>query len=373
MAIGGAQRLLLDQAEWFQIHGHRVVAAFFYDRDGLQQSWQNKSSYRFYNLEAFKPGAGSEQNMVNFLKGLRRLWRLLRKEHFDVVESFTLHSNIPGMILAWAAGVPVRIATHHGKVENVSPWLEKIHLLVIKMAASVIIAVSSEVSDHLNHSGIDPRRIILIPNGIKLSIPSQKEKDNLRKELSLRKDQLVLISVGRLVYQKAHNVLVNAMKLIAVQKPGIVLYIAGEGPLRGELEQQIGDLGLSNQIYLLGNRNDVPVLLSISDIYVLPSRWEGLSMALLEAMGMGLPIAATQVEGVTEVLKQNIQWLLVPAEDAGALADALLRLINDAPLRIEMGSQARRRIEESYTTDIMCEKYLKVMVDFWQGNAGGKS
>ena len=84
-------------------------------------------------------------------------------------------------------------------------------------------------------------------------------------------------------------------------------------------------------------------------------------MALLEAMGSGLPVVATQVEGVNEVLQQNIQGLLVPPDDTEALTEALLKLINNSELRMKLGREARKRIEESYTTDLMCEKYLKAM------------
>ena len=364
MAVGGAQRVLLDQADWFHAQGHRVAAAFFYDRDGLHQSWQKGRSYPLHNLEAFRPGAGPLNQMTYFLRGLRSLWRLLRIEHFDVIETFTLHSNIPGMVLSWLAGVPVRMATHHGKVGNVSPWQEKLHLLVIGKFASIIVAVSTEVRDRLTLAGIASQRIIMIPNGIRISITSRTEGTKLRKSLGLRRSQIVLISVGRLVYQKAHSVLVNAMQVIVAQQQQVVLYIAGEGPLRHDLEQQIETLGLGNQIYLLGNRSDVAALLSISDIFVLPSRWEGLPMALLEAMGTGMPVVATQVEGVNEVLKQNIHGFLVPPEDSDALVRALLELINHPQLRIKMGREGRKRIEESYTSDIMCEKYLNVMLDY---------
>jgi len=182
----------------------------------------------------------------------------------------------------------------------------------------------------------------------------------------LRKDQIVLISIGRLVYQKAHMFLVRAMQAIRPERPEVVLYIAGEGPLHSELEHQIDDLKLSQQVYLLGNRNDVPALLSVADIFVLPSRWEGLSMAMLEAMGAGLPVVATEVEGMGEVIQQNIQGLLIPPEDADALAGALLELIKHPALRNKMGLEARKRIEESYTTELMCEKYLKVMLEYFQ-------
>jgi glycosyltransferase involved in cell wall biosynthesis len=363
MAVGGAQRVLLDQADWFHAQGHRVVVAFLYDRDGLHESWQAPRSYPVYDLGALRPGTGILRQWIDLAGGLWRLWQLLRREQPHVIETFTFDSNIPGMMLSWLAGVPLRVATHHGKVGNVSRLQEYLHLIIAKLTASVVVAVSSQVRDELVAQGLDARKVVVIPNGVHLQIPKATLKDGIAHELGIRTGTTVLLSIGRLVYQKAHNVLVEAMRTVAVQAPRTALYIAGEGQLRAELEVQLRHAQLEENVRLLGNRADVPELLALSDIFVLPSRWEGLPIALLEAMGAGLPVVATNVEGVDEVVQDGVQGLLVSPDDAAALADALLQLIVDEPLRKRMGELGRTRIQVHYTTNIMCEKYLKMMSD----------
>src|ERR1700690_2060063 len=131
MAVGGAQRVLLDQASWFEANGHRVTAVFFYDKLGLHGRWQAESGFPIYNLEAYNPNANSFRNFFLLLRGLFRYWILLRREHFDVVETFTPDSNLLGLPPAWLAGVPVRVATHHGMLKDVPRWREKTHTWII--------------------------------------------------------------------------------------------------------------------------------------------------------------------------------------------------------------------------------------------------
>jgi glycosyltransferase involved in cell wall biosynthesis len=167
--------------------------------------------------------------------------------------------------------------------------------------------------------------------------------------------------VGRLVYQKGHEYLVQAMQTLARQFPTLQAVICGEGPLRGQLEAQVGRLGLEKSVHLLGNRLDIGRCLSAADIFVLPSRWEGLPVALLEAMDAGLPVVATRVEGVEEVVEDGEQGVLVPPEDARVLADSIGQLVLEPDRRARMGAAARARIRATYTTDIMCEKYLSLI------------
>ncbi len=363
MAIGGAQRVLLDQADWFHAHGYRVVVAFLYDRDHLHERWKATSAYPVYDLEAYKPGSGLPRQTLDLLGAMIRLWRLLLRERFDVIETFTFDSNIPGMILSWLAGVPLRIATHHGKVGNVSRLQEKLHLIIAKLTASVIVAVSSQVCKDLVAAGLDARKIVVIPNGVTASVPNEPARTKVQREFDADQGKIVLLSIGRLVYQKAHNVLIDAMRIVRAKATNVVLYIAGEGQLRKPLEAQIREAELGECVHLLGNRIDIPELFTLTDIFVLPSRWEGLPMALLEAMDAALPVVATKVEGVDEVVENDVQGLLVPPEDAPALAQAILRLVKDRALRKKMGVLARKRVQAHYTTDVMCQQYLQIMTD----------
>jgi glycosyltransferase involved in cell wall biosynthesis len=362
MALGGAQRLLLDQARWFHAHGHAVSAVFLYDKQGLEREWSRGLGFPLLTLSRFGASRSLVRNAGELVMGLFRLWRLLRRGKFDIVESFTYDSNLLALPLAWLAGVPVRIATHHGIIEGFPRLIERLHAgLVNAGVASILVNVSRKVLEQAAGTGIRRERMTVIPNGIPSSDGGVGNGRATRAELGIGDEDVLVLSVGRLVYQKGHEYLIEAMRSILRDFPRVKAVICGEGPLRRQLEAQIDRLGVAASVRLPGNRMDIDRFLRTADIFVLPSRWEGLPVALLEAMDSGLPVVATRVEGVEEVIQNSAQGLLVPPEDARALADSLKGLIADRELRESMGKGARARVRESYTIDIMCEKYLSLM------------
>jgi glycosyltransferase involved in cell wall biosynthesis len=137
--------------------------------------------------------------------------------------------------------------------------------------------------------------------------------------------------------------------------------ICGEGFLRSDLEAQIKTLGLEHSVKLLGQFDTITPFLAAADVFVLPSRWEGLPIALLEAMSLGLPIVATRVEGVDEAVLDHVHGLLVPVGDAAALSEAILQLLRDPQMSCELGGAAKRRVVDSYSIDRMGERYLSLM------------
>jgi glycosyltransferase involved in cell wall biosynthesis len=370
MAIGGAQRVLLDQARWFREHGHLVTAVFFYDKEGLHSAWQEAMGMPLLTMTRLRDqGVFSKARAL--VQGLVRLWSLLRREHFDVIETFTYDSNLLALPLAWLAGVPVRIATHHGMIEGFPRRLERLHSWLVNVGvATILVSVSTKALEQAARSGAKRERMIVIPNGIVTASSDHSGGNGIRHELGLAQEDVLLLSVGRLVYQKGHEFLVGAMPAILGRHPRAKAVICGEGALRGALQAQIAELRLENSVFLTGNRPDIQGFFNAADIFVLPSRWEGLPVALLEAMAVGLPVVATHVEGVEEVVQNRSQGLLVPPGNAEALATALIELIGRGEGRRRMGEAARRRIEESYTVDIMCGGYLLIMSQLMDAHSG---
>jgi glycosyltransferase involved in cell wall biosynthesis len=362
MAVGGAQKVLLDQAGWFHARGHRVTAAFFYDRDSLRERWQAEFPFPVFSLSDFHKGRSSLQNGLSILGGLGQLWKLLRRERFDVIETFTHDSNTLALPLAWAAGTPVRIASHHGIVAGIRPWREKIHAwLINRGAAQRIVAVTALTRRKLLEEGIEAERVVVIPNGIAPVKVEGVDKTEVRKKAGIGADDPFLLAVGRLVPSKAHHILIEAMPLVLERFPNAKAGVCGDGPLRGALETQIQSLGLENAVKLLGQSDHVAQFLASADVFVMPSLWEGLPIALLEAMSAGLPVAATKVEGVEEVVEEGRHGFLAPPGDKEAFAEALLRLLQDPPARRRMGEAARRKALEEYTAERMCREYLALM------------
>jgi len=363
IATGGAQKVLLDQAHWFHAHGHKVMVAFFYDRDGYYQKWRDSSPFPVINLNAFEKKRGMLQNGLSIVQGLWRLWVLLRREKFDVIETFTHDSNTLALPLAWAARVPIRIATHHGIVAGIPRWRENLHAWMINSNfAQHIVAVSGMTRQKLLDEGIQVQRIVVIQNGIAPLPLEGVNRSEVRKEAGMEADDLVLLAVGRLVYSKAHEILIAAMPTVLQKFPNAKVGICGDGVLRTKLEAQIEALGLSASVKLLGESDHVAKFLASADVFVLPSLWEGLPIALLEAMSAGLPVISTKVEGVEEVIVEGENGLLVPIGNSAALADAITQLLADPQLRRKMGAASKAKVLEFYTVDRMCEQYLKLML-----------
>jgi L-malate glycosyltransferase len=360
MATGGAQKVLLDQAKWFHQRGHKVVVAFFYDKENFHARWQAAYDFPIIDLKTFK---GGKVNGLLLMNGLLSLWRLIRRERIEVMETFTHDSNILGLPVGWLAGVPVRLATHHGVIDGFSRARQRIHSFIVNHIAHLIIAVSSKTEGQAIQEGIKRENIVVIQNGIEPVSLEAVNRPGVRKETGMGPADIFLVSVGRLVYQKAHQVLVSAMPLVLKEFPHVKLGICGDGILRPQLESQIEELGLSQNVKLLGKWENVARFLSIADIFVLPSRWEGLPIALLEAMSVGLPVVATTVEGVDEVIVDGEHGILVPVEDVNALAQAILQLLREPETRKKMGSASQARVQELYSIDRMAGRYLTLMFE----------
>ena len=183
-----------------------------------------------------------------------------------------------------------------------------------------------------------------------------------RDELGLSNDALLVLTVGRVATQKGHTYLLDAIPKVKQAVPQAAFFIAGDGHLRAELEGKAVDVCLGEALTFLGNRADVPELLAAADIFVLSSLWEGLPLALLEAMYMGLPVVSTQVEGVVDVVIEGETGYLVPVADADALADAFVKLLQDENGRQRLGAAGKKLVENNYTDDKMCLLYEQIFI-----------
>lgn len=362
IAAGGAQKILLDQAHWFNERGHKVITAFFYDRDGLYEAWRRAFSFPIIDFNAFKKGASAFGKGFLLFRGVWRLWALLVRDKFDVVITYTQDSNLIGLPLAWAAGVPVRIGTQLGGIHGTPKWREKAHALLVNIGlAQTLIAASKGTRENAVHEGVSPDRIVVIPNGARPFLVDPLDRNSTRQSLGLSDDEVFLLSIGRLVYEKGHEFLVLAMADIIREFPKAKAGICGSGPLKDFLSSLISHHGLEEHVRLLDQQEEILPLLAAADVFVLPSRVEGLSIALLEGMIAELPVVATCVEGVEEVIENGANGLLVPLEDPKALSNAIIQLLKDPRKRQEMGAAARVRVLQEYTSDQMNEKYFQII------------
>lgn len=273
--------------------------------------------------------------------GLLELVRLCRRERPDVVHANSSKAGVLGRIAARIAGIPARVFTVHGwafaQYEGAASaaylWLDR---LVRPLTTRFVC-----VSERTRTLGIEARtcaagRTVVIPNAVDVARAP-------RAALTGRPPRVV--TVGRLKEPKDFVGLVHALGRSGMPFRAVVI---GDGPDRPLVEEAIRNARVQDRVELLGEREDVPAQLAASDVFVLSSRSEGMPISVLEAMAAGLPIVASAVGGIPELVEDGVSGLLVEAGDVDALAAALRRVLGDTELRERLGAAARARAEERF-------------------------
>jgi glycosyltransferase involved in cell wall biosynthesis len=207
--------------------------------------------------------------------------------------------------------------------------------------------------------GVAAERMSTVPNGIRPRGPGAG-RSAARAALGLDPDQPVVLTVGRLTVMKGHRYLLDAVPGLARLVPDVAVVVLGTGHLQAELAAQAEALGVADRVHLAGHRPDARMLLDAADVFVLPSRHEGMPLVLLEAMDAGLPVVATRVIGSEEVVVDGETGLLVRPRDPAALEAALARLLADDDLRERYGRAGRARFVEGFTSARMAADTLAV-------------
>jgi glycosyltransferase involved in cell wall biosynthesis len=256
-----------------------------------------------------------------------------------------------GTQAAREAGVPVIISTEH--LPYVLPYDSATVLkMEINRLVDRIITVSAEARrSHLAAGLARPEQVVTIPNGIDANAFGSRDATahaHLRRELGLAPTAPIVGTVARLSEQKGHRYLLDAWPQVRAAVPDAQQLLAGDGPLRGELEQQAAALGVAESIHFLGTRADVPALLGLITVAVLPSLFEGMPLFVLEAMAAGRPVVGTRVCGASEVIADGETGLLVPPQDPAALAAAVISLLGAPAKAARMGHAGRVRLLRHY-------------------------
>jgi glycosyltransferase involved in cell wall biosynthesis len=223
------------------------------------------------------------------------------------------------------------------------------------------IVVSEALKETLiTHYRISPYKAIKIYNGIELSEyhpdDSGEHFKRIRKELNIGEDTPVIGAVGRMVWQKGFEYLVESIPEIIQACPSSKILIVGDGPLREKLETFSKERRIKDNVIFAGFRSDIKEILSAVDIFAVPSLLEGFPMVTLEAMAMAKPIIATGIDGITEQITDGVDGILVPPKDPSALAEAVIRVLNDKERARNMGSSARKKVEEEFSVEKMVAK-----------------
>jgi glycosyltransferase involved in cell wall biosynthesis len=299
---------------------------------------------------------------------VRDIYKLIKTRDVKIVRTHQYHANLYGRLAAWLAKVPCIVASVH----NVYTRDRKLHRRIINKFLSgftdKVVAVSETVKrDILRYDGLMDDKVTVIYNGIDTQRFSDINGNSVRASLGIPLETPVIGTVGRLTIQKGQKYLIDAVAMLREKFPQILLLIVGDGPVRDDLQNHIKAIGIDKNAIFLGTRRDIPQLLSAMDIFVLPSLWEGLGTALIEAMASGKAVIATDIAPFREVINSEKVGILVPVKDRRAIASSVELLLNNKALARTLGRCAKERSFSNFSMDITTNRYVGLFENILSG------
>jgi len=287
---------------------------------------------------------------------LFRLIKLIRQECYNVLDSQNIQSKFWANLAALATGTSLVstlnswYANEHGKASIKGKIYTSLEL-TSNQSLDLYITVSEKDRQSLLKAGLPEDKVELIYNAVDTNLSSiRRDPEWLRQKFGLPPASVICTAVGRLVPVKGYDVLVSAMQRIASQIPQLICLIVGEGESKEQLSTQIQEAGLEDRVHLTGyyDRENAMSILKSSDIFVMPSRYEGTPIALLEAAALARPILASATGGIPELVQHEEHAFLVPPGDLAALAQGLMKLSMDRDYARSLGENAQRRIQQKF-------------------------
>ncbi len=297
------------------------------------------------------------RRLIEFPRVLWMLRRQLRIDRPQIVQTFLFHANVLGALAARLANVPhvvsgIRVAEHR------KAW----HLVLARWTDRWVerhVCVSQSVRDFSEQHGLSASKLTVIPNGVDFE-RFAGAKPASASRLRILPGRRVIAYVGRLDEQKGLAWLLKLLPQVFVQLPKHDLVVVGSGPERDRLVQLVEELGLRGRVHFLRFRDDVPEILAASELLVLPSRWEGMPNAVLEAMASSKPVVATRVEGVEELLGPAAEDQSVPQSDAEAFTAKVIAILSDPALAARLGTENRSRAQSCFSLESMTTAYERL-------------
>ena len=339
----------------------QVVTGWWYRGTAQQETIDGVPVYRNHTLWEFF-GIRGLRKFGGYLYIVTLIWRLWRRRStYDVIHVHGLNYHTFGAVVAGRlTGRPVLVKLansgtasdiarmRRGQQLALSRWM-----LPTALKSDRFVALNSAIVSELREAGVPEDRIVEIPNGV--AMKSTTVEPGLH-------DPVRLVYIGRLHPQKGIDSAIRAVALLRSEAPesAIEFKLIGDGPERGHLEELVATLGVSDSVRFLGIREDVSFDLEESDVFVLTSRVEGLSNALLEALAAGLPVVASDIPGNRDVIIDGENGLLVDPERPEDIAAALSRVMSDQALRDRLGRRGRRTVEQSYSIAATAERYMSL-------------
>lgn len=343
---GGAERVISNLAASLDPKRFRTILCLF--RPGWIQERSESRGVCTYVIPT--------QGMTDWRWALR-FKRLLREEQVDLIHSHEFDANVQGTAIAALSGIPL-VATVHGKNYFWEKLRRRLAYRWVSRRATMV-AVSQNLKQFIvEQAGVLSDRIKVVYNGVD-ALPhcDRTDVEQCRRELGIPDSDHIVGVVGNLYPVKGHQYLIGGIRAVLKKCPNTSFVFAGRGQLEPELKDQVHRLGLEKRVHFLGLRQDIPRILAMLDVFVLPSLSEGLSMAILEAMIAGKPVVATQVGGNPELVLNGKTGFLVPPRDSQALASSLVTLLTTKALAAQFAEKGKCRAEGQFSLETMVRAY----------------
>ncbi len=299
------------------------------------------------------------ENWPHYFRAATEIAAELRSLKANVLCTSGYKPDIIGLRAARLAGIPV-VAIAHGWTG--ATWKVRMNEFMDRRQLrkfDAVVGVSQAQTDKLIRAGVPPDKVVTIPNAIAMR-ESRSAAESVRNSLSAlfpRRPRYLVVAAGRLSPEKGFDNLIAAAARIKTQARDVGFIVFGEGPLREQLVNQLTRYDLQEQFVLPGFRSDLETVLPAADVFVIPSRTEGLPVVLLEALSAGLPTVATAVGGIPEVVEDRVEGLLVEPNNVEQLAAKILELLDQPDLRQQIQEAGPRKIAKEYNTRLQAERY----------------
>lgn len=364
--VGGAERFARELALYLDPDR--------FERTVCMTRWSERLLVRPAAVSAFEALRESGVELLGMrrdswraLGAWRPLIKILRDRPIDILHTHMFGSNIWGSVVGTLARTPVIVAHEQTWSYEGQPLRRFLDGKVISRRSDAFICVSKEDRRRMIEiEGVDPAKIVLVPNAISAPAPDDGGGGgDVRAELGLEPDDPVVGTVCVLRPQKALDVLLRAAQLLRAEFPQLRLVIAGNGPERERLEAMTAEIGLDGSVDFLGQRNDVPALLSAFDVAVSSSDFEGTPLAVMEYMAAAKPIVATRVGGVPELIDHGVNGLLVEPRDPAALAASIAQLLRDRDYGETLAARARERQRKEFDIEAAVRRIERLYEDLY--------
>lgn len=349
----GAENVVLELAKESTKAGYWVAIGILENRNNLHMELADRAVNEGVKMRIFPCRGRFDKGTISSIRSF------IKEENPNILHSHGYKANFY-VLSANRWKVPWVVTNHLWKKTTFALKVYAYLDSLLMRRANKVVAVSDEIAFEMMSKGISSQKITIIDNGVDLERFSMSRNDKLRNSFGFNGTSKVIGTIASLTPEKGHIYLIEAVRKVVDVFPECRFLIVGDGIERESLEKRTSELGLTEKIVFTGRRKDIPEILSLLDVFVLPSLKEGLPVALLEAMAAGLPVIATKVGAIPKVIVNNETGILVEPRSSDSLSTAILGLLHDWQTTYNLASKGFQKVKIEYSSQLMSSRYLNL-------------